>query len=381
MLVMPIKARCPYCRVYRLRAPDHAVGQSVTCKNCHNCFTIVETEQEAPLPSGAHPSLIARHAEPLAQSHSEPASSIAVTADAPSEPEFDDAPEPQAVEMLPPATAPQVFERRNIRPRPDSAFVVALFSIMAGGVGLSLSQTGLAHYGTVAGGTLGLVLAVIGLARVDKRLSAPMFALAFNLVAVAVVVLLPEWLNLRSWRPPVESDTSTVVLAVGHNGTSAPAGEWIDASTSSWQLGHTRVTAGRVSVGPVEIAGPDGKKRLTHENYVQLRVRIKNVGVFGAVRFSDWSSDSIRLVDSAGNLVARKTFDSGIEPTGRCAPAKLAPSQAIDCLLFFEAVPTNISYLRLDLPGEAFGVAVHVRMEIPWRQILFRPAPSVPERS
>ena len=33
---MPIKARCPYCKLYKVRVPDHAIGQSVTCKKCHD---------------------------------------------------------------------------------------------------------------------------------------------------------------------------------------------------------------------------------------------------------------------------------------------------------------------------------------------------------
>src|SRR6266568_7068132 len=66
-VLMPITARCPYCRQYKIRAPDFALGQSVTCKKCENSFTLVETEEEAaPAPTSPHPSTLGVKPKPAA---------------------------------------------------------------------------------------------------------------------------------------------------------------------------------------------------------------------------------------------------------------------------------------------------------------------------
>ena len=368
---MPITARCPYCRQWKVRAPDHALGQSVTCKKCQNSFTVVETEQAAPMPTALHPSALGVKPD----RKPDPPATVCDAPPAPDEssrePQLDPTPEAQvpdepSADALEPEFAPPA------RRRHERSFPIALVAMMAGGIGLALSQTGLAHYAAAGGAALGLLLAIVSLALVQRKWLIPIAATGLNLLVLGIVIALPTWLNLRSWRQPKEHDVSTTVLAMGHDGVAVPAGEWVDANTSSWQLGQVRVSVGRVVVAPVELAGPEGKKRLPRESYVQIRVRVKNVGVFGAVSLQDWAPDSIRLTDSSGTGYARKTFEPGWEPSGRVAPAKLKPSESDECLLFFDAVPTNVSYLRLELPGEAFGAPGVVRLQIPILMIQFR---------
>src|SRR5438874_5415938 len=94
---MPITARCPYCRQYKIRAPDFALGQSVTCKKCENSFTLVETEEEAPQPTSLHPSALG--AKPKRGSAPAPVADVpAAPTDELPELESNAAPEPEVAE-------------------------------------------------------------------------------------------------------------------------------------------------------------------------------------------------------------------------------------------------------------------------------------------
>jgi mRNA-degrading endonuclease toxin of MazEF toxin-antitoxin module len=58
--VMPFLAECLFCQ-HRVQAPDHAVGMSVQCPKCANCFTLAlvprapRSTGRAPPPAGAQP--------------------------------------------------------------------------------------------------------------------------------------------------------------------------------------------------------------------------------------------------------------------------------------------------------------------------------------
>jgi hypothetical protein len=369
---MPITARCPYCREYKVRAPDFALGQSVTCKKCQNSFTLVETEQEAPKPTSLHPSALGVKPQPVADP---PSTEIPSTpTDELREIEISAEPEVEIPDETPAEAAKPEFAGRPQR-RVERSLPVALVAFVAGSVGLMLSQTGLAHFGAVGAAGVGLTLAVISLTIVRQRWVVPIVAAGFNVLILAVVILLPGWLNLRSWRPSSNREDTETVFAVGHDGVPRPPDEWIDASKLAWQRGSVRVSVGRVVVEPVELTGPDGKKWMPKESYVHFRVRVKNVGVFGSVSLKDWAPGAIRLTDSAGSSYPRKAFEPGWEPSGRIAPAKLGPSESAECLLFFDAVPTNVTYLRLEVSGEMFGAPGVVRLQIPWLMIQFRPTP------
>src|SRR5262249_20336222 len=123
------------------------------------------------------------------------------------------------------------------RPRFERALPVALFAFVAGSVGLMLSQTGLAHFGAIGAAGLGLALAVVSLALVRQKWVVPIIAAGFNVLIIAVVILLPSWLNLRSWRTQTQREDTETVFAVGHDGVPVPAEEWIDASKLAWQRG------------------------------------------------------------------------------------------------------------------------------------------------
>src|SRR5262249_23232701 len=89
---MPITARCPYCRQWKVRAPDHALGQSVTCKKCQNSFTVVETEPAAPMPTALHPSALGVKLDRIPAPEAPVSETPRASDEAPPEPKPDPAP-------------------------------------------------------------------------------------------------------------------------------------------------------------------------------------------------------------------------------------------------------------------------------------------------
>src|SRR5207237_793753 len=73
----------------------------------------------------------------------------------------------------------------------------------------------------------------------------------------------------------------------------------------------------------VEWTGEKNKRKWTKENLLQIWVRVRNDGVARKFDFRGWSVTSSpgvavpRLTDSAGKVLAAKTFDPGWEPFGR----------------------------------------------------------------
>src|SRR5438067_732086 len=223
-VLMPITARCPYCRQYKVRAPDFALGQSVTCKKCENSFTLVETEEEAPQPTSLHPSALG--VRPKSATAEVPA---APTDDLPEieiEPgEQVETPEEPTAEPL----EPDVEEPRR-RARFERSLPLALVGFVAGSAGLMVSQTGLAHFGAIGAAGIGLALAVVSLTLVRQKWVVPIISAGFNLLILAVVILLPSWLNLRSLFAPTHRENTDTVFAVGHDGVPSQPDEWIDAN-------------------------------------------------------------------------------------------------------------------------------------------------------
>jgi hypothetical protein len=218
---------------------------------------------------------------------------------------------------------------------------------------------------------LGLLLGLAGLLFAERRRAVPGLAAGLSAAGLLVVIALPGWLGLESWRPTPVPDPFRAPVAVP-NGRGAPVpADWVDVSQASWRLQDVRVAVRSAGVAPVELLGPKGQKKWTRERYLQVWLEVTNVGVARKVEFRAWGAtappggDAPRLTDPAGKVLAAKTFDPGTTPAWRAQTAGLLPGKSADQLLVFEAPPAAGDFLRLELPGGAFGAAEAVRLQIP----------------
>jgi hypothetical protein len=347
---MPVIVLCPYCRQGKVRAPNSAIGRGTTCPKCGSHFTIAPDTFMPPAPAAVVAAASGRASDGAArtplESHAD--TPVAAMAD----------PMPVVVTTF---TEPE-------ESGPDPALVPALIAITLAGVGLALSQVPYGRFATAGLTGIGFVFGLVSLALVDRKRLIPGLATGVNAAALVMAILLPGWLGLSSWLPVRAPDDARTVRAIGlDDGVGAPA-EWVDAQKSAWQRDDVRVTITSHTIGPVELIGPKEQRRWTKEKFVQVRVRVDNVGVARSFDVKGWTASgelAARLTDGAGKALAVKTFADGWEPPGRPTAATLFPGRSFEQLLIFET-PANVAgQMRLELPGAAFGGTDSVRLLIP----------------
>jgi hypothetical protein len=374
---MPILAVCPYCHEGTVRAPDHALGLSVACPRCHNCFTLVDSKQ---LPKAAE----REPAAPAAAAKSAPVAALQATVVA------NERITPQAmtsaadtVKMVPapPLASPEPAPSNTVAlPRElDLTLPLALVAVLFGGTSLLISQLPYGRVATLAVAGLGLLMGLGSLLVAEQKRLVPLLAAGLNAVALLLVIALPSWLGLTTWWPTAPPDDSKTVKAVGYDGSVPAPAEWVDISTAAWQRDDVRVAVSALTIGPVELTGPNGKKRATKEKYLQIWLQVSNSGVARKFDFRGWDATAPqgapRLTDSAGKVLAAKTFEPGWEPPGRPQTKALFPGKTADNLLIFEPPAHTVAHLRLELPGDAFSGTEAVRFLIPRSSIGDRAAP------
>jgi len=335
---MPFVALCPYCRAGGVRAPDHAVGASATCPKCKSNFTVYRDEF-LPDRTGAVAET-ATHA--AAADVTEPS------------PVLDDAPVARAPA---PTAAPVVAAAAEVAA--DTALVVALGGLMLFGLGMVAT---LLPFGRAIGlglCVLGLLAGLAALGGETKARRAGWAAGALNLVAAAVLLFAPAWLGLDPWFAAAEDAPPDPVI-VGHGGVEGggnPNGV-IPAERASWAHDDLRVTVRPTAVGPVELVGPDGAKKKGRETVLLVTVRLTNTGAKRAIPLSGWAageSAGLRLTDTSGKAVARKSFEAGWRPLGPPKTTTLTPGNPLDLPFAFEAPSGRTESLRLVLDGAALG--------------------------
>jgi hypothetical protein len=219
---------------------------------------------------------------------------------------------------------------------------------------------------------VGLVVGLAGLVMAGRKKLVPAFASLFNGLVIAVVLALPGWLNIGPLRHHEPIGLPREASAVAPDGSFVPA-EWVDAGSSAWQLGDVRITLPSVTVAPVEVTGPDKQKYRTREKYLQITVRVRNDGMARNLELTGWGSMAAagrpgatmpRLTDSGGKVLALRPYPPGSGPSDG-GTTKLPPGRRAEDLLLFEPPAGAFEYLRLELPGSAFGGAEPVRLHVP----------------
>ena len=144
--------------------------------------------------------------------------------------------------------------------------------------------------------------------------------------------------------------------------------QWLDAARFSWEYKDVRVTVRSAHLGPVELLGPMGAKRSPKTQYLHLRLRVVNSGVEREIPLSGWAvgrnPETIRVVDSKGQVLKPATFEEGWQPTRGKVSERLFPDQSSEPHLIFAAPASKIESLRVELPGSAVGLTEAIRFQV-----------------
>lgn len=402
-----IVAVCPYCRVGGVRAPSSAVGASATCPKCGSSFTVMPSEgapgwssgpspqaqqappapqpppppQAAPQPTAriGPPAVVASPPRPTEETR--PSSAVSDDTDADvapkkrkkkrrkpkeEEPAAEAAPSPAPSPAPAPAPSPapaasETEEEEELEPT-DVGLVVALSSLAL--VGAVVLSTLLPFGRFIAAGLAGLGL-LGGLSTLGAEGRARLVGAAaagVHFLLLVVIVLLPSWLNLDPWKAGIIEDAPPAPVAFGHGSEhKTEMVQWVDAANASWQFQDVRVTILAPTLGPVELIGPKGAKRMSKELCMQIGIRIENVGVTRGIPLSGWAAANVpeqaQVTDSTGKMLKPASFDENWWPD---LPAHkgsdvLFPGKSVERKMIFTAPTGRFDYVRLVLPGEPFG--------------------------
>jgi hypothetical protein len=255
----------------------------------------------------------------------------------------------------------------------------ALAALILVGPTVLVSQLPFGRFVAAALALVGLVGGLLCLGAEGRARLFAALAAFLHLVVLVVVLLLPSWLNLDPWRgPPPPEEPKTPVAVEQNTGTSSPItpNDWLDAGKFSWQFRDTRVTA-RATVGPVELNGPNGTKRMTKEPHLQLTFQIRNVGFEREIPLSGWAAgqgtDGVRVTDANGKVLAPATFENGwTADRGKVMPRAM-PGHASEAVLLFAAPPAKTDFVRVQLSGPALGVPDEIKFRVGASGSLLRP--------
>jgi hypothetical protein len=254
----------------------------------------------------------------------------------------------------------------------DPGQVLGLLALILVGVAVVASQF---PFGRIVAGVIAGVGAVAGLAALAAEGRAKLYgglAMGFHAIILLVVLLLPTWLNLDPWTTSAPELPRGPVAVEHGSGATRPitATDWLDSSNSSWECRDVRVSVRSAIVAPLELIGPKGAKRLTKEPYVQLTVRMANVGVERHLPLSGWATgqaEGLALTDGAGTALKPATFEDGWAPEPMLPLDRVMPGHAAEVRFVFAAPPAKTDTLRLTLPGSGVGLPTEeIRFQIGW---------------
>lgn len=369
---MPFDAECTFCHFTLQGVPNDRRGCSVRCPRCGDHFTL------APMPK---PVTAATFGPRMARKKV-PASSASAVAEAPASTQSSPA-EGRQSDSSQPQQSVGVFV-----PVPKKPFSVSqaasLASFVLGSAAFLLAAITQIGSITLALGIVGLLLGILGWMSAAPSSGRRVLAVAGPVVSLAAVifaVFVPHLLGLDPlWSvPPPPARQGTAVISLGGNGGFRDAGQgespWIDASRDALHHGDVRVRILSAVVGTVEFEPIRGKLPL-RQNGLVIRLRITNAGITRKIPYTSWGdaqqADAPLLHDNRGKSYRTKTFGSAWIVKGRARNSTIPSGKSLDDVLVFEAVPSNIDFLHLELPASAAGAEGRLRIEIPRKMIVFR---------
>jgi hypothetical protein len=275
------------------------------------------------------------------------------------------APTARAVPVAQPYIAPDPDEHDD-RPAVSAAALVSLFLVAAG---LIASQFPYGRFVTVGAAVLGLVFGLVG-CFTSGTLKLPALGTGLNALLLVVVVLLPGWLGIDSWRPPKIGDDPKVVRQFGPDGLAPTAPDWIDGDRA-WQFDDVRVQITAVNPWQVELTAPSGKKSWSKNKYLLVTVKVSNVGVARPLPFPKWELTAakqgdpiVTLTTDSGERLVPAKFESGWATAFKAPPQTLLPTQSGERTFLFQLPGAATKVLRLELPATEFGSPTPIRFQL-----------------
>jgi hypothetical protein len=362
-----IIAICPYCRAGGVRAPDWNIGASATCPNCKSSFTVMPSDGLPGWAKEEKPPAAAPKPSPVEETHQAAAVGMAdVTEPSPLLSDDAEVPPPSKARRKPSGEtaqvpAPQPADDEAAEPA-DMGIVLALVALILVGVAVVASQFPFGRFIAVGVAGLGLAGGLASLGAEGRARLAGGVAVGLHALVLLIVILLPSWLRLDAWRGAATDDGPKGPVALEHGtGVATPLApaDWVDAGKSSWEFKDVRVTVRAAFVGPLDRA--KGAKKGPREQYLHLRVRVSNSGVEREIPLSGWaagvSAEGVRVTDPAGRVLRPATAEE-VGPTDRSRLAdRLFPGNASEPRLLFAAPAGKVEWLRVQLPGSAFGMS------------------------
>jgi hypothetical protein len=263
-------------------------------------------------------------------------------------------------------------------------FSTGLVSFLLGS--LALLTAAIFHSGllTFLLGLLALLLGVAGCLLVWRRKRYPVLAAAglmVGLAATLVAAFAPHVLGLSPLRSPQPFATrgEPAVLALSGQGDLRPAaaGEtlWADASKDALHQGDVRLRVVWAMVGAVPFERTQGRRPAAERGLV-IRLRVTNAGITRALPYTGWAGEDMPeaplLRDNQGKSYHLKTFPTDRRVVGRALKSSIPSGKSVEDVVVFEAPPSTVEWLRLELPAAAAGGDGRLRIEIPKRMIVFR---------
>jgi hypothetical protein len=221
-----------------------------------------------------------------------------------------------------PVTAPQprpvaVEEADEPEEAMDYGMAFALGALILVGPAVLASQLPFGRFIAAGLGAVGLLGGVAALGSEGRAKAAAAGAVFLHAMILLVVFFIPSVLSLDPWLGNADDAGPQGPFVVEHgSGERKPItpDTWIDANRSSWECQDVRVTIVAARTGPVQLTGPKDAKRNTKEKYLQLQLRVTNVGVERELSLSAWAAgqgtEGLRLTDPTGKALAPATFDA-----------------------------------------------------------------------
>jgi hypothetical protein len=409
---MSFIASCPFCR-RKVKAPEHALGRSISCKRCHNHFTLAP-DDEAELHQVAAPS--SSELEINFQAMPPTVTPSKRSGRGPRHPE-NVSPSGETVPQLKPLTtpalpvlpalgdvAPPLGPSSVGQPERLGWHTIGVVSMFLGSLALGCASLEWLQWLTIPLSALGLIAGAFGL-MVDYTEKTEEWTPKVGAVVSGCVLLValawPAFFGLdpkltSDLPPPVDPNRQVYLPRSAPAGAARPAaqpvpeGHWVAAEL--YDVDHGVVRLRIVSAGVHDVPATR-KGRRGDKEYV-VAVLLSHAGTKDAIPFSGWHSAAATNVlapgapgaaghnNAANNNAGNQASSSGGAPrlfdaSGKSlafrprldaavAPARsIVPFRPVQETLTFEAPAANSEYVRLELPASAFGASGVVRFQIP----------------
>jgi hypothetical protein len=155
-------------------------------------------------------------------------------------------------------------------------------------------------------------------------------------------------------------------------GAATPGDTWVDASKGVSVCGDMEVKVVKAEMRPLVLRsrGSSTAPEREGEHYLKIRLGLAN-NAKGQKQYIGWATRpaSVELADNHGQVCQMKSFRNA-STLGQQRQASIEPSGSIEDVLFFEEPAADADFLRLTLPGSAFGEQAAVKLQIPMSMVV-----------